>query len=297
MYTDPLKLFREIALTRSVSKGAEAVGITPSAASQSINELERSMKVRLLDRTTRPVSLTPEGKLYADFCRDVLSRYDELQAALAAVECSVRVAAIYSVGLSEMTRLEEKLHRRMPGVLLSVDYLRPEKVYEAVEHDQVDLGLVSYPEASREVAVVPWREEQMVLVVAAEHPLAGAPSVDAHDLEGVQFIAFDADLPIARDIGRYLRTAGVEVEVSMHFDNLQMIKEAVSLGSGVSILPKRLLQAELAMGRLAAIPLSGEGLSRPLGIVYRKRKVFTRAAQAFLDLLQEEPEPVAALTS
>ena len=76
----------------------------------------------------------------------------------------------------------------------------------------------------------------------------------------------------------------------MHFDNLQMIKEAVVLGSGVSIAPVRVLEAEIRQGRLVAVKLKEPGLFRPLGIIHRKRKKFNRAAQSFLDLLQEAPQ-------
>src|SRR3954466_3542158 len=117
------------------------------------------MGAQLLDRSRRPLSLTPEGRLYADLCRDVLRRQLCVKAALdelrSEVEGTVRVAAIYSVGLSEMYVLESELHRRLPHVRLEVDYLRPEKVYDAVLADRVDLGLVSYPENTREIAVIP----------------------------------------------------------------------------------------------------------------------------------------------
>ena len=289
MHTDVLKLFREVAATGSISRGAEALRVTPSAASQSMNELERNLGVRLLDRSTRPLALTREGELYADFCRDVLQRFEDLKASFAAVEHSVRIAAIYSVGISEMTRLEEKLHLRYPGIQLHVDYLRPEKVYDAVRQDRADLGLVSYAEADREIAALAWRQERMVVVAAPGHWLASAASVLPSDLQGLEFIAFDADLPIARHITRYLEAHRVQVRESMHFDNLQTIKEAVSLGSAISILPARLLETEQASGRLVAIPLAGEELSRPLGIIFRKRKTLTKAARAFLDLLQEAP--------
>ena len=88
----------------------------------------------------------------------------------------------------------------------------------------------------------------------------------------------------------------VEANQTLHFDNLQMIKEAVALGSGVSIVPARILRAEVEMGRIVAVPLVAPGLERPLGIIYRRRKKFNRATQAFLGLLQEEPgaEMVAA---
>jgi LysR family transcriptional regulator, transcriptional activator of the cysJI operon len=288
-----LKLFRDVAQTRSISRAAELNDVTPSAASQHINELERSMGVTLLDRSTRPLSLTAEGKLYHELCRDVLRRNDEFRSALndlkSEIEGVVRVAAIYSVGLSEMNDLEAEFARRHPNVRLEVDYLRPEKVYEAVAGDRSDLGLVSYPEPTREIAVLPWRDEEMVLATAPDHPLARREFIGPHDLQGEDFIGFDEDLPISREVGRYLRGSDVEVSTTMRFDNIQTIKEAVMLGSGVSIVPARILKSELAERRLAAIRLMPPGLSRPVGIVYRKKKRFHRAAQAFLDLLQKKP--------
>ena len=288
-----LQLFRDIVQTRSISRGAEMNGVTASAASQHLQELERSLGVTLLDRSTRPFTLTDSGKLYTETCRDVLRRWDEflreLEKLKAEVEGTVRVAAIYSVGLSEMSLLEEEFAKRAAQVKLEVSYLRPEKIYEAVAEDRADLGLVSYPEATREIAVIPWREEEMVLVTVPDHPLAGRPVARPRDFEGLDFIAFDEDLPIRRDVDRYLRTHGIEVNVVMHFDNLQTIKEALVLGSGVSIIPERIVQAELADGRLAAIPLEEPKLYRPLGIIHRKKKRLHRAAQLFLDLLEEQP--------
>ena len=75
-------------------------------------------------------------------------------------------------GLSEMSELEAEFHRRLPAAKLEVEYLRPEKIYEYVGSDRVDLGLVSYPEPTREIAVLPWRREEMVLGHVA-HASAG----------------------------------------------------------------------------------------------------------------------------
>jgi LysR family transcriptional regulator, transcriptional activator of the cysJI operon len=295
---DSLRLFRDIALTRSLTRAAEMNGITPSAASQHVNELEKNLAARLLDRSTRPLSLTPEGRLYSELCRDVLRRSEEFDVALAQlrseVEGTVRVAAIYSVGLSEMSDLEEEFHRRLPQVRLDVSYLRPEKVYEAVAADRVDIGLVSYPEQTRDIAVIPWRDEEMALAAAPAHPLATRDVIEPGDLDGTDFIAFDEDLPIAKEITRYLRLNDVNVNALMHFDNLQTIKEAVMLDSGVSIVPRRLLRNEAQAGRIAVIPLAPPGLNRPLGIIHRKRKRFHRAAQTFLELLQESPASLVA---
>ena len=272
-----------------MSKGAKLCGVTQSAASQHVQEVERRLGAPLLDRSKRPLELTPAGKLYADFCRDVMRQEDEFQLALERlkqeVEGTVRVASIYSIGLSEMSRLSEEFSASHPTARLEVEYMRPDKVYAAVSSGQADLGLVSYPESSREISAIPWREEEMRLAVPPSHPLAGHRLVLAADLEAIDFIGFDEDLSIRREIDRFLRVRGVTVRMVMHFDNVQMIKEAVALGSGVSILPARSMQADVDRGRLVAVGLETPGLVRPVGIVHRRRKKFNRAAQAFLELL------------
>jgi DNA-binding transcriptional LysR family regulator len=206
------------------------------------------------------------------------------------VEGTVRVASIYSVGLSELSRLEKEFLRRYPQARIEVEYLRPEKVYEAVVTDRADIGLLSYPEPTKEVTVLPWRQEQMAIAASPYHPLAKNTEVSPQDLDGVDFVGFDEDLPIRKDIDRFLREHHVHVNVTLHFDNIQMIKEAVALGSGISILPARTMLAEVEQGRLVAIPLHAPELVRPVGIVHRKRKKFNRAAQSFLELLQEAPD-------
>src|ERR1700680_1882093 len=109
---DHLKLFKDIAQARSVSKGASLNGVSQSAASQHLQELERDLGVALLDRTTRPLEVTDAGGEYLAMCRDVLRRHTEFETALdrlkTQVEGTVRIASIYSVGLSEMSHLEQE---------------------------------------------------------------------------------------------------------------------------------------------------------------------------------------------
>ncbi|MBV8845687.1 MAG: LysR family transcriptional regulator [Bryobacterales bacterium] len=300
MTYENIKLFRDIAQTHSFSRGASTNGISQSAASQHVQELERSLGVELLDRSTRPLTITPAGRLYLEFCRDILRRKDDFEAALQRikeeVEGTLRVASIYSVGLSEMVELEREFSLRQPEAKLQVQYLRPEKIYEAVLAGEADLGLISYPEARRDITVIPWRHEEMVLAVAPAHPLAHrGGAISAQELRDIDFIAFDDDLPIRRHLDRFLKENGAEVNIALHFDNIQMIKEAVTHNVGISIMPFRTMREDIEQGRLAAVRIADATLSRPLGIIHRKKKRFHRVAQAFLDLLRETPVPEAAM--
>jgi DNA-binding transcriptional LysR family regulator len=284
------RLFKEIASAKSLSKGAEQCGVSQSAATQHVQEVERRLGTTLLDRRKRPIELTEAGRVYYDFCRDVLRREEEFSLALESIKGdlggAVRVASIYSTGLSEMSRLQDEFAARYPTAQLHVEYMRPDKVYEAVRNDSADLGLVSYPESSREIAAIDWRREEMQVAVAVFHPFAARTEVVPADLNGQDFVAFDDDLRIRKELDKFLRSQGVEVNVTMHFDNIQMVKEAVVLGSGISILPARTMQTEIEQGRLAAVPLHAPDLARPVGIVHRRRKKFNRAAEAFLEMLR-----------
>lgn len=286
-----LRLIRDVAHHHSVSKAAHLNGITQSAASQRIRELETQLGIELFDHSRRPLAVTTAGKLYLDYCRDVLRRHDELEAAFRGLRKdgrgTVRLAAIYSVGLSEMSEIEGRFSTQFPDAELRVSYLRPEKVHQAVVDDDADLGLMSYAESSREVVALPWREEEMVVAVAPDHPLSRRNSVPASALEGELFVGLDEDLPINNQIGRYLRDHKVNVEMALHFDNLQMVKEAVAHGAGISIIPKRTMRQELLQGRIIALRLDPAELYRPVRIVHRRRKVFSEVGRGLLALLQD----------
>jgi LysR family transcriptional regulator, transcriptional activator of the cysJI operon len=293
-----LRLIRDVVHQRSVSKAAKLNGISQSAASQQIQEVERELGTSLFDRGTRPLTVTAPGKLYAEYCRDVLRRRDEFQASLDLLQKqangTVRLAAIYSVGLSEMAEIEQRFSSRFPEAELHVSYLRPERVYEAVAQDEADLGLMSYAESSRDVIALPWREEEMVVAVGPNHSLADKRDVSAAALDGQTFIGFDEDLPIQDHISRYLKDHKIAVETTLRFDNLQMIKEAVMHGAGISIMPRRVMTEEISQQRLIALRLHPAELYRPVRIVHRRRKVFNEVAGGLLTLLQEETSHAAA---
>jgi DNA-binding transcriptional LysR family regulator len=291
-------LIRDVAQHRSVSKAARWNDLSQSAASQALGELERELGVTLFDRGTRPLTVTPAGKAYVEFCRDVLRRHDEMISLLDSIKkqlnATVRLAAIYSVGLSEMSSIEARFTERFADAELQVQYLRPERVWQAVAEDEADLGLMSYAESSREVVALSWRDEEMVVAVPPDDPLAAYQSLSASALDGRLFVAFDEDLPIQQHIDRYMREHEVEVEITLRFDNIEMIKQAVAHGAGISIMPQRVMHEDMLQGRLIALPLEPAELFRPVRIVHRRRKVFNEVTIGLLELLKEEEQLPAA---
>ncbi|NUQ65650.1 MAG: LysR family transcriptional regulator [Pirellulales bacterium] len=294
MNIETLRIFCDVVQHQSFSRGAAANEVSQSAATQSVHRMEKHFGVQLVDRSKRPFVLTPEGQACFEGFRQVLEVYDSVEARVRSLRKDiagmVRVAAIYSVGLHDMSRCMQDFMRRYPKAKVQLEYLRPNKVFDAVLNSEVDLGIVSYPVASPELAVIPLRSERMVLVCHPQHHLAERKAVTAEHLQDEDFVTFDRDLSIRKEIDRYLRQRSVSVRVVMEFDNIETIKQAVEIGAGVSILPEPTVRLETASGRLAAVRLIAPQLQRPIGIIHRQRKVFTPTATRFVELLQEVQE-------
>jgi DNA-binding transcriptional LysR family regulator len=291
MNIETLRIFCDVVQHQSFSRGATINGISQSAATQSVHRVEEHFGVQLIDRSKRPFVLTPEGQACYEGFREVLELYDSVESRVRSLRMEigglVRVASIYSVGLHDMSRCMQDFMRRFPKAKVRLEYLRPNKVYDAVVNAEVDLGIISYPTASPDLNVIPLRSERMVLVCHPQHRLAHEKSVTAEHLQGEDFVAFDRDLSIRKEVDRYLRQRSVTIRIVMEFDNIETIKQAVQIGAGISILPEPTVRAECRAGTLAIVRLIAPELRRPIGIIHRHRKVFTPTAAKFAELLQE----------
>jgi DNA-binding transcriptional LysR family regulator len=284
----------DVARYRSFSRAAAANDITQSAVSQMIAQLERRLNVQLIDRSSRPLQLTPAGRIFYDGCRDLLQRFQELQRSLISglqhLQLPVRLAAIYSVGLRDMGQYVERFRRMEPRANVQIEYLHPDQVYQRVLDGTADLGLVSFPKSSRKLLAVPWREEEMVVVCPPQHPWSRRGHIRVRELRGQPYVHFEQGLVIRRQVDRFLRHHGAPVQVVMEFDNIENIKKAVEAGAGVALLPEPTVAREVEAGTLIALPLADAVFVRPLGIIYRRSPRLSLAAQRFLEVLRQPEE-------
>jgi len=286
--TRQFQLFCDIADTQSFSKGAAMNRVSQAAASQLVRHLEKDFATNLIDRSTRPLTLTPSGQVCYHAFREVLERLGTLKTLGATrdeLKGEVRVAAIYSVGLYAIGRRMQEFMNLHPHSKVRLSFLPPNKVYEAVENDDADLGLISYPKASRVLNVIPLYSEPTAVVCHPKHRLARALQVDLEQLQGEPFVGFEPTLIIRRKIDQYLRARNVSVRIVMEFDNIETIKQAIEIGAGISILPEPTVRAEVERGIMALLPVALHDLRRPLGILCRKRRALDSCAESFVELL------------
>ena len=295
-----IRLFVEVARCRSFSKAAAVFGISQSAASQRISQLERRLGVKLIDRSVRPFELTQAGELYLLGASDTLNRFDRMEREVSSlgltgetVEGAVRVAAIYSAGIDLLSQLRDRFVAEQPGVKVELRYLKPDQVHQAVLDQQADLGIVSFPDRFSKVVVQPLGEEAMGVVCSGEHTLSARKTVAATDLSGMEMAGFDAELPIARHLQRYLKEQSSSPVISNRFDNMDTLKSAVAVTDRFAILPVRCVKREVESGSLRAIRLTPR-LTRPMGVITRSgMQELAPAPRAFLDDLLQAAGPGA----
>jgi DNA-binding transcriptional LysR family regulator len=291
MQLEALKIYCDVVRLRSFSRGAQANDVLQSSASQAVQNIEETLGVSLIDRSCRPWELTDEGKLFYDGCREVIEKYDEAVARVRRTRASgnavIRVAAIYSVNMRDMTQRVQEFSRQYAGAKVEVDYAHPDRVLERVLNDEVELGIISYPDERDGLTVIPWHEQQMVLVCHPQSRFARLKSVEVKQLKNETFVGFDTDLVIAKKMERFLKDNGIDPNVAVRFDNIEAAKRAVEAGSGCAILPLPTLEHELKIGTLAGVPFSNARFTRPLGIIHRKGRKLYPNTEAFIEVLKD----------
>ena len=291
MNLDVLKTFCDLVEAGSFSKAAELNFVSQSAVSQQLAKLERELGTQLMHRGGGLVAATEAGKTLHRGARDILRRYEalmgEVRSAADAITGVLRVGTIYSVGMYCLDSYVKRFLGAHPEVTLRIEYMRANGIYMSVARGEMTLGVVAYPQRQRGIEVIPFLTEEMVVVFRPAHRLSGKRAVAASELDGEDFVAFDADIPTRREIDRRLKAERVAVNVTMEFDNNDTLKRAVEIGAGISILPRNVIDRELAAGTLGFAPFRNPGSwVRPLGVLRQRGKVPSPAERMFLGILR-----------
>ncbi len=294
MHIEMLRIFCDLADLRSFSKTAEKHSLSQSAVSQQLAQLELAHKCELINRKKRPIELTKQGRLFYQASKDMLDRYEQLKTELAALQKSsvsrINVAVIFSIGMHTLPDYIKKFMVVNPNVNVHVEYLSAGTIYELVLAGRVDIGLVAVPKMDKRLDVYEFEDEPLVLVCSPRHPLARESFVDIHRLQFERFIAFEKDVPTRAWIDGILERYSTVVRPVMEFDNIETVKRAVEIDSGISILPRKAIHQEVNAGTIKAIDFSNENFVRPTGIIVRKGKMLSQAGRYLIELLRKKPD-------
>ena len=289
MHIDGFKVFSDLCESGSFSRAAEASGITQSAVSQQVRNAEKQFGVPLIDRASPHFALTPEGTIYLEACRDILTRYESLGArfrkAKGELAGSLRIASVTSIALHNLPALLKQFRKSHPEVEVMVDYRKAEEIYESVTDGRCDLGLVAYPKARPGIRAITCWHEKLVLVTPPGHRLAGRKPIPLLELKGERFVGLTPDIPTRQHLDKHLRKAGVKVKLVAELENIETVKAAVEAEQAVSIIPESSVRQEIKLGSLVAREILAEKMHRPMGAVTRRPMPPKASLREFLTLL------------
>ena len=289
MQIENFKIFADLVETKSFSKSAKLNGITQSAVSQQARAMERHFKTLLIDRSQKQFQLTREGQRVYDAAKEMLHTYEkllsELQEMKKVISGTIRTSTISSIGLHELPPFIKKFLHDFPSVNVRVEYRRSNLVYEDILHNSVDFGLVAFPVKQRQIEVLPFRNDHLVLITHPTHPLAKRTDIEVKELAGQKFIGFDPDIPTRKAVDQIFRENRLEIEPVMEFDNIETVKRAVEIDHGIAIVPHATVQQEAKQGTLAVLQFKSREFTRPLAILHRKGRVLTPAMKKFIETL------------
>lgn len=287
-----LRIFIAIAQCGSFSRAGEIVGLSQSAVSYSVKELENSLNVKLLDRTTREVVLTPAGVQLAGRLENLL---EELNSTLLDTRSigfqlsgSVRVAASQTISAHLMPQSIAAAAKRYPDIRFIL-YDRPQQwVLESVRQGEVDLAIVIDPGIASDLQCDVILSEPFFLLCRQDHPFAALPDVHWQSLQDSALVLQDYASGSRPLIDDALRAQGVEANIVQQIGHPSTLYPMVEAGIGISIVPALALplfyEKPLVVKRLLPV------VERKLMLVRRKNRSLSHAAEAIWQLVREQAQ-------
>ena len=291
MHIQNFKTFCDLVETKSFSKAARLNEVTQSAVSQQLKAMEAHYDMLIIDRNQKKFRLTPQGTaLYSTF-KEILDLYEklncEIQEMRNIVSGTIQISTVNSIGLHELPPYLKSFIKEFPSVNARVEYRRANLVYDDVLHGNADLGLVAFPPPHKELTIIPFANDELIIAMSPEHHLTKKRSIAMDDLKGIEFIAFERDIPTRKATDEILANAGVEVSVVMEFDNVETVKRAIEINAGVAILPASTVVTESERNQLVIYKLEGGIHNRPLAVIHKKNRILTPALRSFVELMQD----------
>ena len=293
---EQINAFFAVATTGSFSAAAEKIFRTQSAVSIQIARLEKSLGLRLFQRTTKSIELTEAGKIFLEYVEKIRSLLEEAQQELIDLEKMER--GRLSISTSDTTAcyllpgILQTYKDRYPGIDVVVRNSTSLQTIEKVMNNEVDLGIATLAFLKPGLEVTPLFSRFDVAICHPEHPLAGRKQVYLKDLEKHTCVLLDEFCSSRRILDEACLAAGVKLPISMELSSIEVIKNLVMIKSGISIVPEISIRKEVQAGLLSSIKIKDYQPNRQtrIGVIYKKNRYLSLAAQSFLQELRDRSE-------
>jgi LysR family hydrogen peroxide-inducible transcriptional activator len=285
-----LRYFLAVARTKNFSRAAEQCHVAQPSLSQQIMKLEDELGERLFERTKREVSLTPAGDLLRVHAERVLQEVelarDGVREFRGLVRGRVVLGVLPTVAPYFLPQRLRAFSSRFPAVEVVVHEDTTDQLAAAVLAKEVDLALVSLPVERVGLAAEEFFDEKLLVALPAGHALAKRPRLTFDDLEREAFILMKEGHCLSGQALQFCRINGFAPQISFRSAQIETVLAFVAKGWGVSVVPEMACIRPMRGVRFRTLA----GMTRSIGIIYRKARPLSHASRALVDFLRDAAE-------
>jgi len=285
-----LRVFEAVTRAGSFTRAAHQLGVTPPAVSLQIRQLERAHGVSLFDRVRHRVRLTPAGQRLEQYARRIFALAGDAERALEETRGfaggELRLVASATAAAYYLPPLLTGLRRRYPGIRVRLDVANSQRVRERIVGLEGDLGLLGVETAHPDLVFELLAEDPLVVIVPPGHPWARRARIPLAELRHQDVILREPGSATRQLIERRLQKLGAGVQPSMEIGSNEVIKRAVEMGNGVSLMSAAIVRREVEAGHLRALGVRDERLVRNIYLVYHRERGDSPLIRAILAVVR-----------
>lgn len=289
-----LQVFHAVAKNLSFTKAADALFMTQPAVTFQIKQLEDQFNARLFERGHTRIALTPAGELVLEYAERILALSGEMETRLGEMTGEMRgvllIGASTTIAEFLLPRVLGEFNALYPQVRPRLIVANSESIENRIAEHSLDLGLIETSAKNPALASEACCEDELVVVCAVDYPLAGLPEVTPKVLQEYEFISREPGSGTRDVTDGYFRAAGIppdSLKTLMELGSPEALKGVVATGLGFAIVSRAVVDKELQLGTLVAIPLKPR-LTRHLCLVYPQDRFRSRLSGTFIDFAKQK---------
>ena len=286
-----LRVFESAARHLSLTRAAEELHLTPPAVSIQVRHLEGHAHAELFERVGRRLKLTQAGAEVLARVREVLAQIrlaEEAIAGLGSLEQGLLDVAVINAGDYFFPWILAAFRKRHPGIRTRLAVGNRDELLARLAAHEVDLAVMSHPPTQAEFAAEAFAPHPHVIVAAPGHALLARRSVPLARIAAEPLITREPGSATRLAMEQAFSEAGVVPRIEMEIASNETIKQAVAAGFGVGFLSAHAVRQELALGRLAVVPVKGFPVMRQWYVVHRRDRRLPRITEAFQRFVVQE---------
>jgi len=282
-----LEQFVALARTKNFTRAADELHLSQPALSRAIQKLEDQLGSPLFERKPREVVLTDLGELLLERAKEILQLMEDTISELseAGRRGRIRLGAIPTIAPYFLPGLLHDFAKKHPDVLVVVQEDTTENLVRRCSHGEIDLAILAQPVIARHLEVEPLFEEELLLVVPVDHPLASARSVKIEALEGFPFVTLNEAHCLSENIASFCRKQSVQPVTVERTSQLATVQELVALDHGISIVPEMARKIDSSDRRIYR-SFAGEKPTRTLAMIWNASRFQSKSVKLLMEELR-----------